>query len=281
MTSSSTPRASPRRPLDCVPHAAGLGRRPSRAFQSLSDGGGPFHERHLRHRTSGADSGGGANASRSRLPARIAGSRGVPASSPLRRPRPRSLLAPAGRSAAIVSRAPSSPRRPGRLGRGAAGPAALPRGPRLVGPGRHLLRRLRRQQRGSEPMSWLATATKAEMLPIRSTVWAARASRYASVSAPRGTVMTSSRRASMGDRSSPNGPSNQGQADLGGRFGTAIGGDLTDGARVATLWRHRPGGPARRSGPRCGPARSSARLVRGAAADGRAVDGRHPGSTGR
>ena len=64
-----------------------------------------------------------------------------------RGPRPRSLLAPAGRVGGHCRAGPRGwLRRPGRLGRGAAGPAALPRGPRPgQGPGGQLLRRSRQQ----------------------------------------------------------------------------------------------------------------------------------------
>ena len=56
-------------------------------------------------------------------------------------------------------------------------------------------------------ISWLATATNELMLLMRSCSIVASASRYASATAPRGTVRTSNRRASMSDSRSPSGPS--------------------------------------------------------------------------
>ena len=104
-------------------------------------------------------------------------------------------------------------------------------------------------------ISWLATATNAETLPIRSPSSVASASRYASASAPSGTVRTSSWRASISASSSASGPSKAGSVTSVAASGRRPSPNATDGRsrRAVIVSRPRPRrGTARRTPGRAG-----------------------------
>ena len=199
-------------------------REVSVTVRRIVSGGGAAAGRCVRARrapstSSAGDSG---SAAGGRAPATPA-ARAAPGSrrnSPTRAVASSSSRAPASRNARYrIRRARSSASGSGPSSSSATGPSTTRRGSIA----RDLIR-----------ISWLAIATNADTWPIRSSSRVARASRYASASAPRGTVSTSSWRASISESSRARGPSNAGRVTWVAASGRRPSPNATVGKRPST-----------------------------------------------